>query len=183
MLHVLQLTCGRLQVDLMALIIGDDKCSRRVAAAGRIHSFETNNGSPGKSNSVSHAPKPPILSYATRIMTRKKYHSQTPLTPPDSTRTSLENTSNVTPLATPDNHVTVWHSHSISPPPSPPLSPLTGTPSLESIIRQIRDVLTGESAVCVISNVSSQLYDELSARARTDGGLAGWDDVRCASQC
>jgi hypothetical protein len=166
----------------MALIIGDNKCNQRIAAAGSIYSFETNNGSlsspSGKSNSVSHAP---ILSYATR-MARKKCHPQTPLTPPDSTRTSLENPSDVTSrhsLATADNHD--WHSHSISPLPSPPLSPLAGTPSLESIIRQVRDVLAGKSAVCEISNVSSQLYDELSAHARADDSLAGWDDVRCAS--
>jgi hypothetical protein len=76
-----------------------------------------------------------------------------------------------------DEDLSAGHSdQSASPPPSPPLSP--APVSLEYIISQVRDVLTGKAAVRKISNVTSELYQQLDAQAQVDVDLAGWDGVR-----
>ena len=168
----------------MALTLGDDtRYDRVVDAASRNHTPIQNSSQSSsviatspRSNSGSHT-----LSYAIRLAANKKRHPRLP-TPPDSTRPSLENPSEVTStphLAFDPDHWQTPAGHSdqsASPPPSPPLSP--APVSLEYIISQVRDVLTGKAAVRKISNVTSELYQQLDAQAQVDVDLAGWDGVK-----
>ena len=66
--------------------------------------------------------------------------------------------------------------HSVQSASPPPLSP--APVSLEYIISQVRDVLTGKAAVRKISNVTSELCQQLDAQAQVDVNLAGWDGVK-----
>jgi hypothetical protein len=104
------------------------------------------------------------------------------LTPPNSTRTSFENSAvNIpTPPKNTDSEGTLSSliCPPLSPPTSAPSSPIHKPVLLDDIISQVKDVLAGRTDVLRISNVMPELYEELEARAKVDDDLAGWDGIR-----
>jgi hypothetical protein len=111
------------------------------------------------------------------------------LTPPNSTRTSFENTFHSENTPTPPKPTLTGNTdleETSGSPICPPLSPPASAPSspthkpvlLDDIISQVKDVLAGRTNVCELSHVTPELYEQLDARAKVDDGLAGWDGVR-----
>jgi hypothetical protein len=108
-------------------------------------------------------------------------------TPPSSTRPSIEQAHSTSVLPRQNLNVPVDAFHQpqrvVYFPATPPNSPpkCTEPPTLLSVIASVRDVLEGRQSQRTIKNVSSNLYEELNARAKMDRDLVGWENTRCVS--